>query len=409
VLDTLKVLRSRGLVARAARYRDQTSVERALLYLKQHARGANLMDLMRLEYCADLREPPGYEWSEKETLVDDKHRFFLASVMASKRYKALVLSVILTHCALAFWEAPSRSLYSDRELKGSYANNLLIVSAVCISLEALDVCLSEYVTSLRKTVVNPLTHRIERPLDYSQLCLIGLVGVFVLDWVLAVLGYYQRVSEQRKGMVLLLPWSSVLRPLLPIFRFEKVARYMTQLLSTGFQSRSVIIIVLLMVVTAAIVNTVIFAGREPQGLLSGRNFDNFFSSFLQTFLFILTSYNYDALYDYISCGGGGGGEDDDATTQGALSGVPACGNGVFALYFIVLTLLGSLVLVSLLIQEFQIRYEIQIAANADYMRYKAVQASVAAFFALDSDYSGVLEYNELCVFFQVRRCEEETG
>jgi hypothetical protein len=392
--------------------RQVTAVDRAVEYLHLHARGANLLDVLRLEYGAGGKgkgevAEGGPGAAAADDVGDDGGAMHRAVTGAESRlhvlrltnslwYEAVVAGVIATHMALAFWEAPVWLGQPDL-ITPTYAADVLVVAGVCIALELADSALLFYALGARVyTTTGGGVHkcRVQRKPDTRRCLLLLLLLVFVSDWCVSASGHYYHRLTKGGGFHLLLPFTAPLRPVLFVLRFKSIARYMRDLGVTILRSKTVLLMVLVGVLLSATWNTVFFAGSADVGLLQGRAFDDIFSSYFQTFVFIITQLNYGSIaYGYSICPAA---LENTLVTQNSIG---TCPRGAFFAYFIFLAFMGSIVLVSLIIQEFGTFYSQRITKNADAARVQACLASLVAFAVLDQDGSGGLDQEELAAFF----------
>jgi TRAP-type C4-dicarboxylate transport system permease large subunit len=85
-----------------------------------------------------------------------------------------------------------------------------------------------------------------------------------------------------------LPYTAFLRPVLLLFRYRKLTRSAVELFSTLIKSLKILTLVVLVLLMASIANVALFNG-SVRTTLEYRSFDNIISSFLQTFVLMITT------------------------------------------------------------------------------------------------------------------------
>jgi hypothetical protein len=258
--------------------RDLSSTDRAVEYLRLHARGVNLLELLRLKYGA--RRDGGAEDPAKNPLPPPspnsifsdpsattevpgaEAKYFLYRLSTGWAYSWVVTVAMTVHLALAFWEAPSRLGQPDLVTR-RYWLNTLAASGVCLGVETVDMMICLHALGANVYVVDAKRGLIARKLDRRRLLLVALIWALLVDWLVGAAGYYfYHVLTSGGRFHLILPYSSVLRPLLLVLRFESFARYMKDLIVTINKSKGVLILVLMAVLLAAIWNQVGGTGRR---------------------------------------------------------------------------------------------------------------------------------------------------
>jgi hypothetical protein len=166
-------------------------------------------------------------------------------------------------------QAPSTSLPEDL---APYHARLILANGLFTLLECCDTGLGLFVCGIVRDEINFDKGAAKYHVDLTLcLCLVFNV-VMALDVVVQAATHYTLMTSG--GLVVLLPLSAFLRPILLTLRVRFVSDAARALVYTITRSGTVLLLLLLMIVLAATANVLLFNATIQDSNLDGRNLDN---------------------------------------------------------------------------------------------------------------------------------------
>ena len=219
--------------------------------------------------------------------------------------------------------------------------------------------------------------------------LLALVGVLVLitvDYIVQLaLGTSYTTGPQPQDSfdhaVLLLPYTAILRPAVLILRSDSLRTGTFGFFKTMQQSATIFLLFFWVLAVFGVLSVVLFAEDTPM-------FNDIFSAVSALFTYMSTAENWpDAVWPTTSC----------EHSTGHYSGL--CWKYLFHFYFMVASLMGTIVMVSLIIATFEFRYTEQHKQMAEDKRARKLEGIVAAYAILDRAGTNKLSMQQTGEFF----------
>ena len=219
--------------------------------------------------------------------------------------------------------------------------------------------------------------------------LLALVGVLVLitvDYIVQLaLGTSYTTGPQPQDSfdhaVLLLPYTAVLRPAVLILRSDSLRTGTFSFLRTMQQSATIFLLFFWVLAVFGVLSVVLFAEDTTM-------FGDIFAATSALFTYMSTAENWpDAVWPTTSC----------EHSTGHYSGL--CWKYLFHFYFMVASLMGTIVMVSLIIATFEFRYTEQHKAQQEEKRARTLEGIVAAYAILDRAGTNKLSMQQTGEFF----------
>eukprot|EP00736_Rhodelphis_marinus_P006538 Rmarinus@m.25199 len=328
----------------------ETEEEMAKRYIRDAMQGRNVLDLIEFERRGDTK---------RRTAFYTRSSFI---------YRNILRAAMVTHLFLGFYEAPFVE-WGDTPIEPTEdrRNTLLQYEIVIIMVQLLDLIIEILVNGLS------YTDGARRRLRWDNAIRIVLTVCIAVDWVVRAAGVnYYTGWEERKT---LLPYSSMLRPVLLVVQSETLAWTTISLFTTIANAKHVFVVLVCFLAVAASMGICLLEGVYTE--LLGRGFDNFGSAFTTMFIFIDTGENFpDAVYP------------------------AARESGWFKLFYMFFFIAGLLLLVSLIIAIFQKQYALEVA-KLHVVRQECQWAGlVAAFVLLNKKDQISLDYKICKEFFE---------
>eukprot|EP01051_Picozoa_sp_SAG22_P006802 SAG22_NODE_458_length_10257_cov_4.533373_7_plen_1069_part_00 len=372
---------------------------------------ANAKD--RIEFCISLI-CFAQEWKHVEDLLswirrDDNMRMRLFKRLSSPSYKVFNTVVSLVHISLVFWEAPSSNygLRADQEEELSQRFDLLVgVSGFCICQYIVDLGLTLllYGTTFYETASTPqptigaMTHISQVPekpcfrfdgtrdkrKSWWMIFWIVSVSLIALDWYIQVMMGAKYATQSSnissEDMVLLLPYSALLRPIVLCIRGGSLRTGLRLYVSVLCHSYDVFLLLMLCLLWISICATVLPI-RDPEDPDSESRFSTLTATISTLFIYMSTAENYpDVVWPPTLCDGDTAG--DNTFINGHISG--GCERWVLHVFFMAASILGSMVLISLTIATFESKFSRAHRNHLSFVKTRKIKALVAAFLVLDS-------------------------
>lgn len=340
---------------------DFEGLRHPLNYIKLPVKKVELWTFLRLEQRS--------EWKRK-----------LFYMQRSKIWTRFIFLVLFCHCALAFWEAPTRTYITNTDLNLSYQAKLFAVRAFCLIAlwtDTLAEALYEglYIELLVKDQEREdLRFWLKKSLNIRLVLIILILTFMIFDYVAGITTLYTTKALSQR-LFFFLPVSAVFRPILVILRVPEVLGSGKRALFTAYRSLPTLAMLLVILLVIAITNVLLFTGEiKNTGLLQGRTFDDFMSSLIQTTLFVLTQANQNVIGSVVDCPLG---------PSGFYSN--GCPKAASYLYFAFISFIGFIVFMAVLVMAFQIQYFKLVRAEAAKARGMDRLAYIAAFLQIEKE------------------------
>ena len=236
---------------------------------------------------------------------------------SSKAWRWFRRLVVLVHLALVFW----RPLTSS-DLQNGYPLTPQIIEWLCLLFEGIDLVLL-YLTQFEWTEMskNPLIS------PNTQQWIFGLRAAVWILVVVDVLGIvFLQFSISR--------FMPIFRPLIFVLSNDKLIGALYAMIATFINAADALFLFLMILCIASVTGLVLFRFAALMNIYDYLSFQNFMRSFFTSFVFIVSGENYTELV-YVSMKESAG----------------------YLLYFILLTLIGSWIVVSLIVSRFQTSFK----------------------------------------------------
>ena len=314
-------------------------------------------------------------------------------------YQMLFSVICVAHMALVLWEAPGGDtpLSSDdtARLEDQLAT-ILLVGICCITLYWCDLLLYCYVhdglkryerphSVLRPSIAADLppadeTDLLDRRLQngsqppiwqWSLLTRAALILIITADWTAQlVLGTTYTTGpaprDSTDDIVLLLPYTALLRPVVFILRSDSLRAGTFGFLRTLQKSSAIFMLFAALLVVFGVVGVVLFTDAN------GSNFADIFAASSTLFTYMSTAENWPStVWPIVACEHANGHEDG------------WCPSYLFHVYFAMGSILGTVVMVSLLIATFESEYTKQHKDRDETKRARQLEGIVASYLVLD--------------------------
>jgi hypothetical protein len=214
---------------------------------------------------------------------------------------------------------------------------------------------------------------------------IGVVCVITADWVAqACIGTgYTTGPSQSSRLVLLLPFTSILRPCLIVLRFNDIRHGAIAFVKTLIRSKQVFVVFGCFLLVLSVFSVILSTRR------SDNMFDGTSNAFISLFTYMTTAENWpDVVWPATACH-----PNETAHVSGQ------CWEWLLHMFWMSISISGSLVLMSLIIAKFESTFTEFQTARETKLRERRLQGICAAFCVLDSDFSGKLDADLIAKFF----------
>ena len=224
-----------------------------------------------------------------------------------------------------------------------------------------------------------------------MIALTGVIAAITVDWVCQLVTRYTTGPVHLDdGFVLILPYSTVLRPLVLLLRSDTLRASGHSFVNTLYQSGPVLLLFGLVLVFFGAISVVISADRQKQ--YRDGMFTNVFSASSTLFTYMTTAENWpDVVWPATHC----------ERETGHVSG--GCWRFLYHTFFMTVSIVGTIILMSLVIANFEELYRKQYQDRAERRRARQLQGIVASFVALETAasrrYSALLNANEVLDYF----------
>jgi len=277
--------------------------KRALLHIHQAKRGMNIITVVQMEQYGQ----------------GGAYRLMLYRLQSSNAWKFIIQAFMIMHCMLVFWRP-----LTDVELAEGYDTAPLALEVVCLVFECIDLMLTFCIQfQWQDTSKNPLMSPSQQR---------GIFWARVVIWTAVVVDVILITTEQTAGysFTRIFP----IRPLLLILSTDKLVGACYSLMITSFEALDVLLLAAILLVIGAIVGVILFRFDALMQYYNVYSFHNMVRSLFSTYVFIISGENYgEVVYD--------------AFHESFL----------YIGFFIVLTVLGSWIVISLVVSRFQTSFK----------------------------------------------------
>lgn len=328
---------------------------------------------------------------------DQHHRYQMSRLRHSAYYRQFIIHFVsAVHMALAFVESPSGSVpltTSDDERLQKHSTIGLIVGGCAIATYWLDIALYCVIhDGLNRYKGAPMAQP-SIPADVPQLtlqqrnarlsagredirrqrsltALVAVIALLTMDWALQLfLGYSTEPTPRdslEQHLVLLLPYSAILRPVVLVLRSDSLRDGASSFIRTMLHSGTIFLLFLIILAAFGVIGMVLFATDH------GELYGDVFVAMSHMFTYMTTAENWpDLVWPATGCD----------RPSGYTSG--HCFTFFFHVYFWTASFVGTIILVSLMIATFESKYTEEHKVQEEKRRMRQLDGIVATYLVLD--------------------------